>query len=127
MSEIEKHDFNLNISRYISTAEGEEKISLEETNAELVEIESSIQKATNKHNGFLKELGLGGVAVRSSDEATSDPANGFPAAATLTSWGGRCSNPLLPGVPATASALFRGCNISPCHRAQPLAIVPPHE
>ena len=30
MDEIEKNDFNLNISRYISTAVGEEEISLEE-------------------------------------------------------------------------------------------------
>lgn len=36
MSEIEKNDFNLNISRYISTAVGEEEISLEVTNAALI-------------------------------------------------------------------------------------------
>jgi type I restriction enzyme M protein len=58
MDEIEKNDFNLNISRYISTAVGEEEISLEATNAELVEIEKAVQKATRKHNEFLKELGL---------------------------------------------------------------------
>ncbi|MBC7981010.1 MAG: N-6 DNA methylase, partial [Armatimonadetes bacterium] len=58
MDEIKKNDFNLNISRYISTAVGEEEISLEETNAALVEIEKSIQVATTKHNEFLKELGL---------------------------------------------------------------------
>lgn len=58
MAEIEKNDFNLNISRYISTAVGEEEISLEATNQTLVDIERDIQKALNKHNGFLKELGL---------------------------------------------------------------------
>jgi type I restriction enzyme M protein len=58
MDEIKKNDFNLNISRYISTAVGEEEISLEETNAELVEIETAISTATGKHNDFLKELGL---------------------------------------------------------------------
>jgi type I restriction enzyme M protein len=58
MAEIEKNDFNLNISRYISTAVGEEEISLEETNAELVEIEGAIQTAAARHNAFLKELGL---------------------------------------------------------------------
>jgi type I restriction enzyme M protein len=58
MEEIEKNDFNLNISRYISTAVGEEEISLVETNAELVEIEEAVQTATGKHNEFLKELGL---------------------------------------------------------------------
>ena len=58
MAEIEKNDFNLNISRYISTAVGEEEIDLEATNAELVEIERAIRAATLKHNEFLKELGL---------------------------------------------------------------------
>ena len=37
---------------------GEEEISLESTNAGLVEIEETIKTATNKHNEFLKELGL---------------------------------------------------------------------
>lgn len=58
MAEIEKNDFNLNISRYISTAVGEEMIDLEATNNTLTEIESAIQIATDKHNTFLKELGL---------------------------------------------------------------------
>jgi len=57
MDEIEKNDFNLNISRYISTAVGEEEISLEATNAGLVEISAMIQTATVKHNAYLKELG----------------------------------------------------------------------
>jgi type I restriction enzyme M protein len=58
MAEIEKNDFNLNISRYISTAVAEEEIDLAATHDELVEIEDSIRTATEKHNGFLKELGL---------------------------------------------------------------------
>ena len=58
MDEIEKNDFNLNISRYISTAVREEEIDLQATNAELVEIETAINTATGKHNDFLKELGL---------------------------------------------------------------------
>ncbi len=58
MTEIEKNDFNLNISRYISTAVGEVEISLEVTHKELVEIEKVIAIAKQKHNGFLKELGL---------------------------------------------------------------------
>ncbi|HTB85523.1 MAG TPA: type I restriction-modification system subunit M [Candidatus Sulfotelmatobacter sp.] len=58
MAEIEKNDFNLNISRYISTAVAEEEIDLSKTNAELVEIEKKIKDATTKHNKFLKELGL---------------------------------------------------------------------
>jgi type I restriction enzyme M protein len=58
MAEIEKNDFNLNISRYISTAVGEVEIDLAATHGELVEIEKAIHKATNDHNKFLKELGL---------------------------------------------------------------------
>ncbi|TXI49585.1 MAG: type I restriction-modification system subunit M [Lysobacter sp.] len=58
MDEIVKNDFNLNISRYISTAVGEEEIDLKATNARLVEIEKSVAAATAKHNAFLKELGL---------------------------------------------------------------------
>jgi len=58
MAEIEKNDFNLNISRYIGTAVGEEEIDLEKTNKKLVEIEKDIQKALNTHNDFLKQLEL---------------------------------------------------------------------
>jgi len=58
MAEIEKNVFNLNISRYISTAVGEEEIDLEATNQKLASIEKDIQNALEKHNGFLKELGL---------------------------------------------------------------------
>jgi type I restriction enzyme M protein len=58
MAEIEKNDFNLNISRYISTAVGEAEISLEATHEALVEIEQAIDTAKRKHNAFLLELGL---------------------------------------------------------------------
>lgn len=58
MAEIEKSDFNLNISRYISTAVGDVEIDLEATHDELVEIEKAIAAAKHKHNDFLKELGL---------------------------------------------------------------------
>jgi len=58
MAEIAKNDFNLNISRYISTAVGEEEIDLAATHAELLEIQKRIQAATGEHNKFLKELGL---------------------------------------------------------------------
>ncbi|MEY2861294.1 MAG: hypothetical protein RL392_1752 [Pseudomonadota bacterium] len=58
MAEIEKNDFNLNISRYISTAVGEAEINLGATHDELVKIEEAISVAKEKHNGFLKELGL---------------------------------------------------------------------
>jgi len=58
MKEIEANDFNLNISRYVSTAQQEDEIDLAATHRELVKIQESIQKATARHNEFLKELGL---------------------------------------------------------------------
>ena len=58
MDEIEKNDFNLNISRYVSTAVPEPKIDLKAVNAELVDVEKKIDAATKTHNEFLKELGL---------------------------------------------------------------------
>ena len=58
MAEIESNGYNLNISRYISTATAEEEIDLTAVHADLVNIEERIVNATNKHNQFLKELGL---------------------------------------------------------------------
>ena len=58
VAKIEKNDFNLNISRYISTAVGEEEIDIAANREKLLEIEQAIQTATKKHNEFLKELGL---------------------------------------------------------------------
>jgi len=58
MEEIEKNDFNLNISRYISTAVAEDEIDLAAVHEDLVRISQSIEKATADHNKFLKELGL---------------------------------------------------------------------
>jgi type I restriction enzyme M protein len=62
MDEIKKNDFNLNISRYISTAVGEVEINLAATHAQLQEIGNAIQTAAEKHNQFLKELGLPSLA-----------------------------------------------------------------
>ena len=58
MAEIEKNDFNLNISRYVSTAVGEAEIDLDVVHAELVEVGRTITEARQRHNSFLKELGL---------------------------------------------------------------------
>jgi len=58
MKEIEENGFNLNISRYISTADSEEEIDLQAVHAELDEAENSIRAAKEKHNAFLEELGL---------------------------------------------------------------------
>jgi type I restriction enzyme M protein len=58
MDEIEKNGYNLNISRYVSTSVDEVKIDLKEVNKKLVAINESIKTNTDKHNEFLKELGL---------------------------------------------------------------------
>lgn len=58
MEEIEKNEFNLNISRYVSTSKSEKIIDIKEVNKSLVEIEKDIVKYTQEHNKFLKELGL---------------------------------------------------------------------
>ena len=58
MDEIEVNECNLNISRYVSTAEPEVAVDLSDTHKELVEIEKQIQKAKLNHNTFLEELGL---------------------------------------------------------------------
>ncbi|PRS68041.1 type I restriction-modification system subunit M [Bacillus sp. NMTD17] len=58
MEEIEKNAFNLNISRYVSTVAEEEIIDLADVKKNLDEIEVAISKAKDKHNQFLKELGL---------------------------------------------------------------------
>ena len=58
MKEIEANDFNLNISRYVSTAKPEVAIDLLATHTKLTEFEKQIQESTAKHSAFLKELGL---------------------------------------------------------------------
>ena len=58
MEEIEKNDFNLNISRYVSTAAEEEIVDLAGVKKSLDTIEDTIIKAKAKHNQFLEELGL---------------------------------------------------------------------
>ena len=58
MEEIEKNDFNLNISRYVSTAVAEDEVDLNVVHQQLADIETEIAKAKDKHNTFLKELGL---------------------------------------------------------------------
>ena len=58
MDEIEGNDFNLNISRYISTATADEEIDLAAVNDRLVELAQKIRESTDKHNEFLTELGL---------------------------------------------------------------------
>jgi type I restriction enzyme M protein len=58
MEEIEKNGYNLNISRYVSTSEDEVQIDLKDVNNKLTSINESIKTYTDKHNEYLKELGL---------------------------------------------------------------------
>jgi type I restriction enzyme M protein len=58
MEEIAGNGYNLNISRYVSTSIDEKIIDLKEVNAKLKAINESIKSNTDKHNEFLKELGL---------------------------------------------------------------------
>ena len=58
LEEIEKNAYNLNISRYVSTATEEEAVDLRAVHEELQALEKKITAARDKHNQYLKELGL---------------------------------------------------------------------
>jgi type I restriction enzyme M protein len=58
MEKIAEEGYKLNISRYISTAVGEEEINLAATHAALLQINERVWASTKMHNAFLKELGL---------------------------------------------------------------------
>lgn len=58
MEEIEKNNFNLNISRYISTAIAASEIDLQAVNETLVDVQQQITRTRQTHNQFLQELGL---------------------------------------------------------------------
>jgi type I restriction enzyme M protein len=58
MYEIQKNDYNLNISRYVNTTKDEVKIDLKDVNSKLVELNLAIKKHTDDHNKYLEELGL---------------------------------------------------------------------
>ncbi|QDK80110.1 type I restriction-modification system subunit M [Spirosoma sp. KCTC 42546] len=58
LEEIEKNGYNLNISRYVSTSIDEVQIDLKAVHAKLALLNESILANTEKHNEFLKELGL---------------------------------------------------------------------
>lgn len=58
METIAANEYNLNISRYVSTAVPEEEIDLRAVYTELTTLEQKIAEATKKHNEFLEELGL---------------------------------------------------------------------
>lgn len=58
MEEIEENDFNLNITRYVSTAKPEPEVELTQIHTEITELTRKIEAARARHNTFLKELGL---------------------------------------------------------------------
>lgn len=58
MERIADEGYNLNISRYISTAVSEPEIDLTAIHKELIESEKQARETTAKHNVFLTELGL---------------------------------------------------------------------
>ncbi len=58
MEEIRKNGFNRSIQRYVDTTDEEEVVDLSAVNRSLVDIEATVQRATARHNQFLKELGL---------------------------------------------------------------------
>ncbi len=57
VAEVEKNEGNLNISRYVETADAVEKIDVVGAIAKLRELEASRGAAEARMNGFLKELG----------------------------------------------------------------------
>ena len=60
LSEIEGNDWNLNISRYVDTAEEEERIDVAEAVTKLRELEQERAEAEATMNRYLAELGYGG-------------------------------------------------------------------
>jgi type I restriction enzyme M protein len=62
---------NLNISRYISTAQVEKEIDLRMTHEVLADAEKRVREASRRHNQFLDELGLPPLPHGSNRESTS--------------------------------------------------------
>jgi len=58
VSEIEKNDFNLNISRYVDTFEAEEKIDIQTVQGEIEKLEAELMKIKAEMKVHLKELSL---------------------------------------------------------------------
>jgi type I restriction enzyme M protein len=57
VEEIAKNDFNLNISRYVETADAAEKVDVASAIAKLRELEGKRGEAEARMNAYLKELG----------------------------------------------------------------------
>ena len=59
LDEIEKNDWNLNIARYVQTAEEEEPIDVAAEVRKLKELQAKRDEAEAKMMGFIRELGYG--------------------------------------------------------------------
>jgi type I restriction enzyme M protein len=57
LDEIEKNDFNLNLSRYVETANAAEKVDVAHALAKLRDLEKKRGEAEARMNAYLKELG----------------------------------------------------------------------
>jgi type I restriction enzyme M protein len=57
LAEIEKNEWNLNISRYVETAEATQKIDVAAAVAKLRDAERTRDEAKAAMDGFLRELG----------------------------------------------------------------------
>ena len=58
LQEIRDNDYNLNITRYVNLSKEEEEIDLYAVNRQLQDIEKKIIESRDRHNAFLRELGL---------------------------------------------------------------------
>jgi type I restriction enzyme M protein len=58
LKEIKRNDYNLNITRYVSTAKPDKIIDLKSVQQELITINKKSKAALKEHNSYLKELGL---------------------------------------------------------------------
>jgi type I restriction enzyme M protein len=54
----EEHDFNLNISRFVSTAKPEEEVDLSAVHQRLTDLRKQVGSAAQRHNGYLEILGV---------------------------------------------------------------------
>jgi type I restriction enzyme M protein len=59
LEEVERNDWNLNISRYVETTDAAEKIDVSHALAKLRELERKRGEAEARMNAFLRELGYG--------------------------------------------------------------------
>lgn len=59
LEEIEKNDWNLNIARYVQTAEEEEPIDVAEEVRKLKDLQARRDEAEAKMMGFIRELEYG--------------------------------------------------------------------